>query len=170
MVIATCSFCFVSKSNWQHISHRGIKTAITPDFKNIQEVGRRPLLGHQFSLCLSPYISALTRPSPLSLWVKPHFSYLHISMASPALHTIIISPSPPPPQIPGHLSFSLPHLSISVRLGTAGVPMTTPLDWLLLMWNLPSSHLLDVHQQDTERDRRSERLHLLMEWTTALLF
>lgn len=97
-----------------------------------------------------------TCPSPPSLPESNLiFSYLHISKASPALHTIIIAPSPPLPHNPGHLSLSLPHLSISTRLGTAGVPLTTSLHWLLLMWNLPSGHLLDVRQRDTERDRQS---------------
>lgn len=122
-------------------------------------MGRKPLLGHQFSfgLCLPILpLSPLNPPFPSpSSQVKPNFFYLHISKVSPALYTIIIALSLPLLHNPGHLSLSLPHLSISARLGTAGVPLTTSLHWLLLMWNLPSGHLLDVRQRDTEGDRQS---------------
>lgn len=126
-------------------------------------------------------ISPLPHPPPptitptLSKTSPP--SHLHIATASLAFHTIIIPPSPlssSSPRAPAtYLSPSLPHLSISARLGAAGVPLTTTLHWLLLMRNLPSSHLLDVHQRDTERDGQHmcvcvcvsefHRLYLLME-------
>lgn len=108
-----------------------------------------------FLACISPLPTLHLRPILLLLLSKTlPLSHLHIATAS--LHTIIILPSPPRHN-PGHLSLSLcPHLSISARLGTAGVPLTTTLHWLLLMRNLPSSHLLDVHQRDTERDGQRE--------------
>lgn len=121
-----------------------------------QLAGREPLLGHRFS-------SDLFLPFPLSSHPQPPvspsllFSHFHIAMAPLASHN---HNNPPLPQLAliqatSPLPFlSLPHLSISARLGTAGVPLTTTLHWLLLMRNLPSSHLLDVHQRDTARDRQ----------------
>lgn len=72
---------------------------------------------------------------------------------------------------PGNLSLHpLPHLSISALLVTAGVPLTTTLRWLRLMRNLPSSHLLDVHQRD--RDRQSVSLTAFTDgvWLLSLSF
>ena len=112
--------------------------------------------GSPLFLWLIPPVSSFVSPPTTRHALSPlfAFSYRHGTPRFPyhnnpplTLLAVIQATSPLP-------FLSLPHLSISARLGTAGVPLTTTLHWLLLMRNLPSSHLLDVHQRDTARDRQ----------------
>lgn len=173
--------CFPSNSHWtshfytveetQDLFPMRLKTTFT-----WQLVDRKSLLGHQFALAYaSPsclYFTA-THPSPSLTERKKTTSppfYFHTATASLTSHTIIILPIPPHHKSDHILLALFPRgPSISARLGRAGVPLTTTLHWLLLKQNLPRSHLLDVHQHDTDRDRQCARvrgfrwLHLSME-------